>query len=59
MFCHSDSSQKPPDNAGVKNFQIVKYNNKYRLCGARDETISHIISKCSKLTEKEYETKYV
>ena len=29
-------------------------NNKYRLCGGRDGTINHIISKCSKLAQKEY-----
>ena len=27
---------------------------KCRLCGDRDETINHIISECSKLTQKEY-----
>ena len=31
-----------------------KQNRKYRLCGDRDETINHIISKCSKLVQKEY-----
>ena len=28
-------------------------NTKCRLCGDRDETINHIISKCSKLAQKE------
>ena len=31
---------------------------KCRLCGDRDETINHIISECSKLTQKEYKTRY-
>ena len=29
-----------------------------RLCGDRDETINHIINECSKLPQKEYQTKY-
>ena len=33
-------------------------NNKYRLCGDRDETINHIISECSKSTPKEYKTRH-
>ena len=33
-------------------------NSKFWLCGNRDETISHIISKCSKLAQKEYKTWY-
>ena len=28
------------------------------LCCDRDETLNHIISKCSKLVEKEYKTRY-
>ena len=33
-------------------------NSKCRLCGARDETINHIISECSKLEQKEYKTRH-
>ena len=36
----------------------MKPNSKCRLCGDRDETINHIISKCSKLAPKEYKTRY-
>ena len=32
----------------------TKQNSKCRLCGSRDETINHIIRKCSKLAQKEY-----
>ena len=32
----------------------TQQNSKCRLCGDRDETINHIISECSKLTQKEY-----
>ena len=32
----------------------TQQNSKCRLCGDRDETINHIISKCSKLAQKEY-----
>ena len=31
---------------------------KCRLCGDRDETIKQIISKCSKLAQKEYKTRH-
>ena len=34
---------------------MTQQNSKYRLCGNRDETINHIISKCSKLAQK-YQT---
>ena len=33
-----------------------QYNSKCRLCGERDEMISHIMSECSKLAQKEYKT---
>ncbi len=36
----------------------TKQNNKYRLCSDRDETINHIISECSKLAQKEYNTRH-
>ena len=32
-------------------------NSKCRLCGDREETYNHIISKCSKLARKEYKTR--
>ena len=35
----------------------LQHNSKCRLCGNRDETLNHI-SKCSKLTQKEYKTRY-
>ena len=35
----------------------TQQNSKCRLCGDRDETIDHIISECSKLTQKEYKTR--
>ena len=36
----------------------MQQNSKCRLCGDRDETINHIISKCSKLPQKEYKTRH-
>ena len=36
----------------------MQLNSKCRLCGDRDEMINHIISKCSKLAQKEYKTRY-
>ena len=33
-------------------------NSRYRLCGDRDEMINHILSKCSKLAQKEYKTRH-
>ena len=36
----------------------TQQNCKCRLCGDRDETINHIISKRSKLAPKEYKTRY-
>ena len=35
-----------------------KQNSKCRLCGDRYETIKRIVNECSKLAQKEYETKY-
>ena len=36
----------------------MQQNSKCRLCGDRDEIINHIISKCSKLAQKEYKTRH-
>ena len=36
----------------------TQQNSKCRLCGDRDETIEHIISKCSKLAQKECKAKH-
>ena len=36
----------------------TQQNNKCRLCGDRDETMNHIISKCRKLAQKEYKTRH-
>ena len=36
----------------------TQQNCKYRLCSDRDETINHIISKCSKLAQKEYKARH-
>ena len=36
----------------------TQQNNKCRFYGDRDETINHIISKCSKLSQKEHETRH-
>ena len=35
----------------------TQQNNKYRLCGDRDETINHTKSESSKLAKKEYKTR--
>ena len=34
----------------------MQQNSKCRLCDARDETINHRISECSKLTQKKYKS---
>ena len=36
----------------------TQQNSKCRLCGDRDETINHIISGCSKLAQKEFNTRH-
>ena len=36
----------------------TQQNSKCRLCGDRDETINHIISKCIKLAQKEYKKRH-
>ena len=35
----------------------TQQNSKCTLCGDRDETINHIISECSKLSQKEYKAR--
>ena len=52
-----------PQNNSIRTNHIIaridktQQNSKYRLCGDRDETISHIISEFSKLAQKEYKTR--
>ena len=36
----------------------TQQNSKCRLCGDRNETVNHIISECSKLTQREYKARY-
>ena len=36
----------------------TQQNSKCRLCGDRDETIKHILSECSKLTQREYKARH-
>ena len=36
----------------------TQQNSKCRLCGDRDETITRIISECSKLAQKEYKSRH-
>ena len=36
----------------------MQQSSKCRLCGERDETINHIISKCSRLAQKEYKARH-
>ena len=36
----------------------TQQNSKCRLCGERDETINHIVSKCSKSAQKEYKARH-
>ena len=50
--------QKTWPNNRTKHIKVridkSRQNSKYRLCSDRDETITHIISECSKLAQKEY-----
>ena len=51
------------DNAIITNhikarIDKTQQNSKCRLCSDREETINHIISECSKLSQKEYKAKY-
>ena len=36
----------------------MQQNSKCKLCGDRDETINHIISECSKSSQKEYNIRH-
>ena len=53
-----------PQNSAIRtnhsNARIDKtqQNSKCRLCGDRDEIINHLISECSKLSQKEYKARH-
>ena len=53
-----------PENKKTKSLLIAAQNNAIRTthikarCGDRDEMINHKISKCSKLSQKEYKTRH-
>ena len=36
----------------------IQQNSRCRLCGDRDETITHVICECCKLVQREYKTRY-
>ncbi len=40
------------------NIDKTQQSSRYRLCGDREEAINHIISECSKLTQKENKTRH-
>ena len=52
------------ENNAIRTNQIktridkTQQNSKCRLCGDREETINHIISKCSKLAQREYKARH-
>ena len=46
-------------NDGKAKIDKTQRNNRSKLGGDRDETINHIISRCSKLAQKEYKTRHV
>ena len=54
----SSSRRRRRTNQIKAKIDDTKQNSKCRLCGDRDETINHIISECSKLAQKEYETRH-
>ena len=53
-----------PQNNAIKTNHIkaitykTQQNSRYKLCGDRDEKINYMISKCRKLAQKEYKTRY-
>ena len=55
----SDSSKNNAIRISYVKARIDKMqqNSRYWLCGDRDEIINHMISKCSKLVQKEYKTR--
>ena len=53
LFSQNDAIRNDYMNAKNDNTQ---QNSKCRLCGDKYETVNHIVSKCSKLAQKEYKT---
>ena len=45
-------------NHNKARIDTTQQNSKCKLCSDRDETITHIISKCSKLAQKEYKSRH-
>ena len=54
----SDSSTDNAIRTNKAKIDKTQPNSRCRLCGDRDETIKHIISEYSKLTQKEYKTRH-
>ena len=60
----TESLQISAQSSMIKNNHIKarvdkkQQNSRHWLCGDRDETLNHIISKCSKLAQKKYWTRY-
>ena len=49
---------KPKEQTVKEKIDKTQQNRKCRLCGDRDKMINHIISECSKLTQKEYQPRH-
>ena len=60
----TESLLMAPQNSAIRTNHIkaridkTQKNSTCRLCGDRNETINHIISECSKLAQKEYNTRH-
>ena len=60
----TESLQIAAQNSAIRTNHIkarvdkTQQNSKCRLCGERDETINHIISECSQLTQREYKARH-
>ena len=39
-------------------FDKTQENSKYKMCGKAEESVNHVLSKCSKLAQKEYKRQH-
>ena len=58
IYFYSSTKQRLKINYIKAKIDNTQQNSKFELCGDSDETVNDVINECSKLAQKEYQTRH-